>query len=505
MTDLVARPDAGASAGDDAAISAKASSADEETAVIETAPVPGDADYEWAPSDPKRKSRRLWLWIGIPAAALAVGAGAASLVLIAPGTSIAGVPVGGLTPGAAAEAVEQQLAATTLVLTSGSGDAELTGAELGASLDADALVAAAFAERPAWQVGDWFGEPLDAALAIDPEVAGPALRAALPDAYVDPTDAVIGFDPATASYVVTPAVDGVGIDVAAVEAALTDAFAAGDEPFEVAATASPVEPEHATTVADATVGILNGMLDTAGFYVGDERTVPVDRATLASWLTVTAAERGTFDIAADPQAIQPFIDGLPAAVYREPRNSTTIVNAAGSTLSTPTAGVVGRALESTDGIANAYADQLVAGNAVYALPVAEVPFQTTTLARLLEVDLGEQRLYLKENGAVVDSWLISSGKSITPTYEGRYTIGYKLTSQTMRGVDRDAAGNITGRYETPNVQYPMYFNGDQAFHGVYWHSNWGNRMSHGCVGMPNWRAQQIYEWSPRGVDVWIHS
>ena len=50
----------------------------------------------------------------------------------------------------------------------------------------------------------------------------------------------------------------------------------------------------------------------------------------------------------------------------------------------------------------------------------------------------------------------------------------------------------------------MYFNGDQAFHGVYWHSNWGRRMSHGCVGMPEWRAQQIYNWSPNGVDVWIH-
>ena len=153
------------------------------------------------------------------------------------------------------------------------------------------------------------------------------------------------------------------------------------------------------------------MLDTAGFYVGAERTVPIDRATLASWLTVEPAERGTFEISADASAIQPFVDGLPAAVNRAPVDSTTIVNASGRVLSTPTVGVVGRALDTTDGIANAYAEQLAAGNAAYALPVTEVPFNTTSLARLLEVDLSEQRLYVKENGDVVDSWLISSGKT----------------------------------------------------------------------------------------------
>jgi lipoprotein-anchoring transpeptidase ErfK/SrfK len=246
------------------------------------------------------------------------------------------------------------------------------------------------------------------------------------------------------------------------------------------------------------------MLDTAGFYVGAERTAPVDRATLASWMTVEPAERGTFDISADPSAIQPFIDGLPAAVNRAPVDSTTIVNASGRVLSTPTVGVAGRSLDTTDGIAAAYADQLATGNAVYQLPVSEVAFNTTTLARLLEVDLSEQRLYVKENGNVIDSWLISSGKNNHTTTPGHYTINYKTTVQTMNGFDRDAAGNITGTYSTPNVKWPMYFNGGQAFHGVYWHDNYGTRTSHGCVGMPEWRAEWLYNWSPYGTDVWIH-
>ena len=217
--------------------------------------------------------------------------------------------------------------------------------------------------------------------------------------------------------------------------------------------------------------------------------MPVDRATVASWLTVEPAERGTFDISADASAIQPFVDGLPAIVNRAPVASTTIVNASGRVLSTPTEGVVGRSLDTTDGIAAAYADQLAAGNAAYGLPMTEVPFATTSLARLLEVDLSEQRLYVKENGVVIDSWLISSGKTNHATTPGRFTINSKATVQTMNGFDRDAAGNITGTYSTPNVKWPMYFNGGQAFHGVYWHNNYGTRMSHGCVGMPEWRAR----------------
>lgn len=490
MTDLATRPDAHESSDDDAR---------------SHAPADATPDYAWAPAESAPKRRNLWLWIGIPVGLVAAGLAAASMIVIAPGTSIAGVPVGGLTPGAAAEAVQQRLADTTIVLTGAGGDAEVSAADLGASVDARALAEAAFAAHPAWNPTQWFAPAADAPVTVDLDAATAALRVAVPSLYVEPVDATISFDPANASYVVTPAVDGEGVDVASVEAALAEAFAAGDTSVELVATTAPVAPEGPTYVADATVAILNRMLDTAGFYIGAERTVPVDRAMLASWMTVAPAERGTFEISADPSAIQPFVDGLPAAVYRAPVDSTTIVNSAGRVLSTPTEGVVGRSLDSTDGIANAFADQLAAGNAVYALPVTEVPFNTTSLARLLEVDLSEQRLYVKENGAVVDSWLISSGTGITPTFTGHYTINSKATVQTMNGYDRDAQGNIIGTYSTPNVKWPMYFNGGQAFHGVYWHNNFGTRMSHGCVGMPEWRAQWIYNWAPYGTDVWIHN
>ncbi|MGO8608974.1 hypothetical protein ACC848_39090, partial [Rhizobium johnstonii] len=88
-------------------------------------------------------------------------------------------------------------------------------------------------------------------------------------------------------------------------------------------------------------------------------------------------------------------------------------------LSTSVQGTDGRALGDTSNVAGDFATQLASGNGIYALPVDVTPATTTTLKRLLEVDLTAQRLYLKENDAVVDSWAISSGISASPTFTGR--------------------------------------------------------------------------------------
>ena len=68
-------------------------------------PNDGDRPVEWAPREPAPKKRRVGLWVGIGVGALVLAGAAASTILIAPGTTIAGIPVGGLTPGAAAEVV----------------------------------------------------------------------------------------------------------------------------------------------------------------------------------------------------------------------------------------------------------------------------------------------------------------------------------------------------------------------------------------------------------------
>ncbi|MBD3757461.1 MAG: L,D-transpeptidase family protein [Microbacterium sp.] len=456
----------------------------------------GAAPVQWAPAEPAPKRKRLWLWIGAPVALVAAGAVAASLVLIAPGTAVAGVPVGFMTPGAATDAIDQRLASTSLVL--GDGGPTVTGADLGAAVDAAALASAAFDERPMWNVTQWFGDAVDAPITLDADAATAALRAAVPAAFTDPTPAAVSFD--GTAFVVTPAVDGTGIDVDAVTAALHDAFVAGKTSATTDLTSSPVASPATTEKAQAAADQANAMLANIGFYVGDERTVPVDAATAAGWLTVTSDASGAFTVTADPAKIQPSIDALAAAVNRPPVNGGVIVNSAGSELGTAAPGQDGRTLGDTSSVASDFAAQLAEGNSAFALPVTITPATMVKLERLLEVNLSEQRMYVKENGVVLDSWYVSTGRKGAETETGHYNIGWKTPSQTMTGIAPDSGKP----YVQEDVLWAMYFNGDQAFHGVYWHSNWGNQMSAGCVGMPEFRAEQIYEWAPQGVDVWVH-
>jgi len=482
-------PDAAASV--DEAVTAPLSDV-ETTAIAEGTP------YEWAPAEPQAKKRRWPLWAGIGAGAAVVGLVAASLVLIAPGTSVAGVPVGFLTPGAAADALQQRLAETTIVLTGGGGNVELTGAELGATVDARGLAEAAFAEHPMWNPTQWFPPADQADVLLDPIAATAVLRGAAPDLYLDPVDATLAFDTTTASYVTTPAEAGEGIDVQAVLTTLREAYDSGETHVEFDPVLAPVEPTTTTAVAEDTAATLNGILATAGFYIGDERTVPVDRALAASWLTVTHGTDGTFDIAADQAAIQAIVDTLPAAVNRDAVNAVVITNTGGTVLREVTAGVAGRAVGDTSAVAGEYAAQLAsAGSGIFQMPVEVQEFTTTALARRLEVNLSSQRTYLWENGTVVGSHAISSGLpgSLTPT--GNFTV-FAHTSMTDMGCYEGAP------YCTEDVPWVTWFAQDIGFHGAYWHNNFGNRMSHGCVNMPVATAKFVYDWAPVGTEVSVH-
>ena len=492
MTDVATKSDTG-----DVAEGVR--SDDEGTAQTETLP-PSDgptSEYAWAPAEPPARKKHLGLWLGIPAGAVAVGLVATSLVLIAPGTAIAGVPVGFLTPGAAAEAVSKQLEETTVVLTGAGGDAEITAGELGASIDATALADRAMSAHPMWNPTAWFADPASASVQLDEAAASEALQAAAPGLFTDPVDATIRFDAATASFVVTPDVPGTGVDVESVRLALQSAFVDGQSRVEVEATPAQVSADALTASAEETTGTLNGMLDAAGFYVGAERTVPIDRAVAASWLSVQPTEDGTFEITADAAAIQSAVDGLAPLVNRGAENGTVITDSSGGVLREVAAGISGRELGDTSNVAADFAAQLAGGNAAFTLPVSEVAPVVTTLARRIEVNLSSQTTTLYENGQAVQSWAISSGKDGFNSGTGDFRINAKLDSQNMGNRDLTKAPY----YFTPDVPYVMYYNGDEALHGTYWHDNFGAQMSHGCINMPVGAAEYVFGWAPMGTEV----
>jgi lipoprotein-anchoring transpeptidase ErfK/SrfK len=497
--------------------------------VTELAPEPSASEASgvpettrWVVAAPKKKKKRhLVRWMSIPAALAVVGLVVASLVLIAPGTTVAGVHVGGMTVDAASEAVSERLANTAVVITGADGDAvvrgdqlgikvvstqtdgaaaELRGVDLGATVDAQKLAEQAHAQNPLWKVTSWNAETLvTPTVTLDDKTATAAVRRVAPDLFVEPVNATLAFDAASASYTVTPAIDGSGVDLDPVRDALQNALVSGESRVEVAATATVLPASASTEAVTATATTLNAILDGAGFYVGDERTVPLDRATVASWITLSTDDDGTYNYTADTAAIQKVVDTLPTAINREPVNGAVITDTEGETLDTVTAGVDGRVLGDTSGVAAAFATQLAAGQPAYALPVNVTPAQVTKTSRNIVVNLSEQREYLFENGQVVDSFLISSGKDGYSSHTGSFRITAKLSSQNMGNRDLTKAPN----YFTENVPDVMYYNGDEALHGAYWHNNFGNVMSHGCINMPLDKAAKVFDWAPMGTEVTV--
>lgn len=496
------------------------SGADLETVAVATAvlapagPVPSPATtptetaadgsvYAWAPAEPKPKKKHTAIWISAAAGVAVLGLVVTSLLLIAPGTTVAGVPVGWMTPGAAADAIEQRLAETTVVLTGDGGDVEVTGAELGASVDARALADAAFAEHPMWNPTAWFAQT-GAEVEIDTTTAVEALQNAAPDLFTDAIDATVAYDTASTSYVSTPAASGSGVDVATVQQALQAAFEAGKTSVNLDPVIAEIPAAISTETAADTATKLNGVLSNIGFYVGDERTVPVDPAVAASWITLDQGDDGEIIVDVDEHKIQSVVDTLPGLVNRDAVNATVVTNSAGKALPNPvSSGVEGRSLDSTDGIAAAFADQLAGGDGVYELSITATPFTTTNLARRIDVNLSSQRATLFENDQVVQTFVISSGAANTGTPTGNFTV-YAYTSITDMGA-LCYNPNAVNSYCTEDVPWVTWFYPDIAFHGASaFRSSLGYPQSHGCVNMWDDAAKFIYDWSRVGTEVSVH-
>jgi hypothetical protein len=112
----------------------------------------------------------------------------------------------------------------------------------------------------------------------------------------------------------------------------------------------------------------------------------------------------------------------------------------------------------------------------------------------IDVDLTHQRLTCTQHDQVVFTTDVSSGlANLFPTPTGRFHIQVKMPSKHM-GEANLAAG--IDDYVLPGVPWVSFFT-DQghAFHGTYWHDNFGVPMSHGCVNMRSGEAEWLFRWS----------
>jgi lipoprotein-anchoring transpeptidase ErfK/SrfK len=87
-----------------------------------------------------------------------------------------------------------------------------------------------------------------------------------------------------------------------------------------------------------------------------------------------------------------------------------------------------------------------------------------------------------EDGSIVDM----------STTRGDHWIYQKTPSRRMTGGTRGQADF----YDLPGIPWVAYFTASRiAFHGAYWHNDFGARRSHGCVNLLPEDAQWVYRWT----------
>jgi lipoprotein-anchoring transpeptidase ErfK/SrfK len=137
----------------------------------------------------------------------------------------------------------------------------------------------------------------------------------------------------------------------------------------------------------------------------------------------------------------------------------------------------------------------------------EVPFEQ----KRIEVNLTTQMLTAYESGKIVFQTNVSTGIPgggqsgedgiSTTTPSGTFNILDKYPSKHMGNsyFDIGLRGNLLADadgYVLPGIPWSCFFTEvGHAFHGTYWHENFGTEMSHGCINMRSNEANWIFRWA----------
>jgi lipoprotein-anchoring transpeptidase ErfK/SrfK len=129
----------------------------------------------------------------------------------------------------------------------------------------------------------------------------------------------------------------------------------------------------------------------------------------------------------------------------------------------------------------------------------------STPGKMIDINLSTQRLNAYQDGRLIVSTVITSGRPELPTPPGRYTIMAKYSPYRM--ISPWPYGSPWW-YETSDMTYAMLFrSGGYFIHDAPWRSIWGNPWvsgSHGCVNVPYGPMSTLYAFAEIGTPVAVH-
>ena len=425
-----------------------------------------------------------------------------------PGVTVGNVAVNGLAAPEVRKVIEDQKSQLKVVFQDGDTSLTATAEELGMAVDVDATVKQTLSARRNGDVTDnlalWRMQTVPLSYTNDAGILKDYIARHFPKLQVDPQDAQLIFNDATKQFDVKSGVPGRGFDIKRFESALPD-LARNPRMLVLPVSTVPVEPLIGDAAAVKTQKDINEQIAVKLEFMHEGKVAyTVGLEQIAKWVHfVPDTTAGTLTPDFDTAKIEQFLrDDVGGKVTTLPIDRKVIRDKTTGAETVVQAGRKGYRVKDTDKLVHEVIDALKNRQSLSReLDVEEAPFKTVTITgtgKWIEVDISQQRLTLWLGDDVVNSWLISSGKAATPTQIGEGRIYAKYPMQTM-------TGTINGEYYyVPNIKWVSYFNGGEAIHGTYWHSNFGHPMSHGCINMTEAAAKIVYDFAPIGTKVIVH-
>jgi lipoprotein-anchoring transpeptidase ErfK/SrfK len=124
------------------------------------------------------------------------------------------------------------------------------------------------------------------------------------------------------------------------------------------------------------------------------------------------------------------------------------------------------------------------------------PFVPAPGQRWILVSIPQQRITAFEHTRQVFTDLCSTGhRDKGLSTRGVFAINRRVANETM---DSTTIGYPRGHpkyYRLENVLYTQYYNGGEAIHYAWWHNNFGQPMSYGCINLRLNTARWFWDWA----------
>lgn len=130
------------------------------------------------------------------------------------------------------------------------------------------------------------------------------------------------------------------------------------------------------------------------------------------------------------------------------------------------------------------------------------PVAPTAANGLIVVDISEQHMYVYDGGALIWSWVVSTGERGRDTAPGNYSILNKIPNAYASLWNLKMPNWLgiywVGKYQNGIHELPILSDGRQLWAGWL-----GTPVSYGCVILGSWEASTLYSWAAIGTPVRI--